>query len=392
MRLHSKPSDSKMGISEADRMGEAPGGLPLGMAFSGFVLAAFTVIKSSISIILMAARAGSTDGFPFLFETILVFPFTMQVVFYASLTCADLGCKRGLAAIRAASPSMGPCVFYASFIVSTTLLETYSLQFISPSTFVVLKQLTMVCIALGEVLAFATKPSNKAWMLILLQVLCVALFQYSSHLPSLDSSSSHHAHMPSVFLGGTPAVHRHASLNLVDMHTVLGMSVWAAGMTACLISVGTGACGSILAQRFMQRQAKHVPVSVKLLYQHAIELCLVLVVVQSRTEDRHRLMINGFFGGWNHWTCIASVAFWFAMLTGSAISSYVSAIAGAFAIAVSVALTGLLECAIFGRSFSVLQFVLMVMVCMIAMLYTQERVAMLSSEDPEQKKLMESSP
>jgi len=388
--LHDAPSDGKMGISEADRLGEAAGGLPLGLTCSGFLLAVFTVIKSSISILLMAARAGSTDGFPFLFETVLVFPFTMQVVFYTGQTCATLGWKPGLRAIRTASPSMGPCVFYAFFIVSTALLQTYSLQFILPSTFVVLQQLTMVFIALGEVLVFAMRPLNRAWMLIFVQVLCVALFQYSAHLPSVDSPVIHH--MPSVILGGTPAVHRHSSLNLVDMHTVLGMSVWAAGMTACLISVGTGACGSILAQRFMQTQAKHVPVSVKLLYQHVIELLFVMVVVQSRTEDRNRLMINGFFGGWNHWTCVVSVTMWFAMVSGSAISSYISAIAGAFAIAVSVALTGLLECAIFGRSFSTLQFVLMVMVCMTAMLYTRERVAMLSSDDPEQKKLMEDCP
>jgi len=402
VRSHKTPSDVKMGISECDRMGEATKGLPLGLALSGFILGAFTVIKSSISILLMASRKGSTIGFPFLFETVLVFPFTMQVIFYTSQTCSALGLKSGIAAIRAALPFMGPCVFYASFIVCTTLLETYSLQFISPSTFVVLKQLTMVCIALGEVLVFATKPSNRAWMLIVAQVFCVALFQYSAHLPAVHSSTSNLLevphHIPSVSLGGITAVlsHPYAQLNLVgereSERTVLGMSVWAAGMTACMISIGTGACGSILAQRFMQTQARNVPVSIKLLYQHFIELLLVAVVVQSRTEDRIRLMNNGFFGGWNHWTCIVTMVLWLAMLSGSAISSYISAIAGAFAIAVSVALTGVLECAIFGRSFSSVQFILMAMVCTIAMLYTRERIGMLSNGDPEKQKLIENEP
>merc|ERR1719326_2338589 len=110
---------------------------------------------------------------------------------------------------------------------------------------------------------------------------------------------------------------------------------------------------------------------------------------KSPTEDRNRLMNNGFFGGWNHWTCVVTVTMWGAMLSGSAISSYISAIAGAFAIAVSVALTGVLECAIFGRSFTTPQFILMAMVCANAMLYTRERVAMLSSDNPERKKLIE---
>lgn len=363
------------------------------MACSGLLLAAFTVIKSSISILLMAARAGSRDGFPFLFETVLVFPFTMQAIFYTTQTCFTHGFGSGIKAIKDASSSMAPCLFYALFITSTTLLETYSLQFIFPSTFVVLKQLTMVVIAFGEVLVFSAKPSRKAWALIFAQVCCVALFQYSCALPS--PVHPHHVHhIPTTFIGGHPhLVHKKTSLNLIAEkgQTVLGMTVWAAGMTACLISVGTGAFGSILQQRFMQRQAKHVPVSVKLLYQHIIELFLVMTVVQSRTVDRNHLLTAGFFGGWNLWTFIVTVTMWFAMLSGSAISANISALAGAFAIAVSVALTGVLECVLFGHSFSPWEFSLMAMVCFIAMLYTRERIAMLNLEDPEQKKLLNES-
>jgi hypothetical protein len=339
----------------------------------------------------MASREGSEDGFPFLFETVLIFPFMMQAIFYTSQTCMNLGgFGSGFAAIKSASSSMGPCVFYACFITSTTLLETYSLQFIPPSTFVVLKQLTMVCIAIGEVLVFATRPSQRAWCLIFAQVVCVALFQYTAHLPT--ASHPHH-HIPSVFLGGHPTVaHPHPTTNLIEIKSVMGLSTSAAGMTACLVSVGTGAFGSILAQRFQQKQAKNIPVSIKLLYQHVFELFLVMMLVQSRTVDRERLRNNGFFDGWNHWTCAVTVILWFGMLSGSAISANISAIAGAFAIAVSVALTGVLECVTFGTSFSHFQFVLLGMVCTIAMLYTHERLAMLSNNDPEKKKLIEDTP
>lgn len=164
----------KMGVEAGAKAGDS---LALGFTASGLLLAVFTLIKSSISLLLVLARAGSNKGFPFLFETVLVFPFTMQTIYYTGQTCTALGdFWAGLAAIKAAAPSMGPCLFYAGFITSTTLLETYSLQFILPSTFVVLKQLTMVVIAVGEVIVFAARPSKKAWFLIFAQVICVGLF------------------------------------------------------------------------------------------------------------------------------------------------------------------------------------------------------------------------
>jgi hypothetical protein len=382
-------------------------GLPLGFIGSGLLLSVFTVIKSSVSILLMTAKAGSKDGFPFLFETVLIFPFFMQAIVYTSQTCINLGIWPGFTAIREAAVFMGPCLFYACFISSTTLLETFSLQFVFPSTFVVLKQLTMVVLAIGEVLVLGARPSRKAWMLIVAQVLCVAIFQYTSsdvpehHHPGI---TPHHTYLitSSPHLGGIPVVHvHHKRATLFQQEQVvrsgilgqLGMTNWATGMTACLISVCTGGFGSILQQRFMQRQAKGVPVSIKLLYQHIIELTMVIMVVQSRPLDRHHLWRNGFFSGWNHWTCLVTVTMWLAMLSGSAIGAYISALSGAFAIAVAVALTAVLESTLFGRYFSWEQFILMGMVCAIAMLYTRERVAMLDREDePEQRRLISGTP
>jgi hypothetical protein len=351
--------------------------LPLGLAGSGLLLSVFTLIKSSISLQLVEARGGSKNGFPFVFETVLIFPFTMQSIFYTCQTCTNLGFRKGLESMKEAASSMGPCLFYAGFIVSTTVLETYSLQFIRPSTFVVLKQLTMVVIALGEVVMLSARPSRTAWFLVFAQVCCVALFQFSSCFPETH-------HVPSVILGGTPSHHKGPMVLPVR---VLGMNNWTAGMSACLASVFTGGIGSILQQRFIQRQATTVPPSIKLFYQHAIELFWVILLLIS--QERAHLWQNGFFGGWNHWTALVSLTMWFAFLSGSAISANISAIAGAFAIAVSVAFTGILEFALLGRSFSRHQFALMGMVCVIAMLYTRERVAMLSKEDPEQKALLQ---
>lgn len=386
-------------------MGTGGEGLPLGFAGSGLLLMVFTIIKSSISLLLVAARAGRQDGFPFLFETVLVFPFTMQAIFYTGQTCMALSFSRGLAAIRGAASQMGPCLFYAGFVTSTTLLETYSLQFILPSTFVVLKQLTMVVIAIGEVLLFSARPSRTSWLLIFLQACCVGLFQYSSSFPvaprssNLLTLSAQEASPGSKDgLGEAPTVIQAAAdalrvleaaattstfspASIVDAGSLFGgASASATGIVACLTSVATGGFGSILQQRFMQKQAKAVPVSVKLFYQHIIELVLVVLLLYSRPEGRSRLWSHGFFGGWNQWTTIVSITMWFSFLSASAISAYISALAGAFAVAVSVALTGALEFALFGRAFSAEQFTLMAMVCTIAMLYTRERVATLSKD------------
>merc|ERR1712054_54188 len=107
---------------------------------------------------------------------------------------------------------------------------------------------------------------------------------------------------------------------------------------------------------------------------------LVIMLMNLRSEGRTRLWTQGFFGGWNQWTSLVSVIMWFSFLSASAISAYISALAGAFAVAVSVALTGGLEFLLFGRIFSPEQFTLMAGVCAIAMLYTRERVTTLSKE------------
>jgi len=355
---HTAPSLGRM---------EATENLPLGLAGSGLLLAVFTCIKSSIGLLLKAARDGRKDGFPFLFETLLIFPFVMQALFYTAQTCAALGALRGIRAIVSAAPSMVPCLFYSWFITSTTLLETYSLQFLPPSMFAVLKQLTMVTIAVLESLILAARPSCVCWLLIAGQATCVATFQYISTAPAWASAVTDHA--------GSAATESDAGL--------------AVGVITCLISVLTGGLGSVLQQRFMQRQAKAVLVSVKLLYQHVIELMLVLVLLGARFESAQRsgaprglssLFAGGLLEGWNRWAYVVSAGMWLSFLAASSVSAYVSAIAGAFAVAVSVVLTGTFEFLFFGHRFSATQFALMCCICTIAIFYTRERVAGLRKE------------
>jgi len=65
------------------------------MAGSAILLVVFTFVKSSISLLLSQARAGQKEGFPFLFETVLIFPFLMQTLFYTLQTCVILGVSEG---------------------------------------------------------------------------------------------------------------------------------------------------------------------------------------------------------------------------------------------------------------------------------------------------------
>lgn len=275
--------------------------LPLGAACSGLLLLLFVFIRSSHQLLLVVARNGSEEGFPFLFETVLMIPLALQTALYAAQACKDFGFRQGLSAIKSAAPRMGPCAFYSIFIVLTNTLETYCLQFIPASLYIVLKQLAMVVIAIGEVIFLAAKPSGVAWLLIFSQALCVGLFQVSS----VESKSADNAAMDSV-------------------------SFFTLGVLTCVISSFTGGLGNTLQQRFFQSQAKGVPLSVKLFYQHLFALVFLVIMFVARPDNRNRLATEGFFGGWNRWAVIVCLNKWCRFYSASAISAYISALAGAF--------------------------------------------------------------
>eukprot|EP00928_Gymnodinium_smaydae_P004568 TRINITY_DN1154_c0_g3_i1.p1 TRINITY_DN1154_c0_g3~~TRINITY_DN1154_c0_g3_i1.p1 ORF type:complete len:427 (-),score=69.92 TRINITY_DN1154_c0_g3_i1:160-1302(-) len=347
-KTYSNPPPEIMKPSAAER-------LPLGFVGSAVLLVVFTFLKSSIGLLSVAAREGSSSGFPFLFETILVFPFTMQMIFYTCQTCWIMGTERGIQCIFQSAPRMGPVMIYSGFITATTVLETYSLQYLPPSVVSVLRQLTMVVLAVGEVVVLSMRPSMNAKLLICSQACLVAYYQYMS---------------------------THMGKSGLQADEYFGF-----GVIACLGSVLTGGFGTILQQRFMQQEASAIPVSVKLLYQHLVELWIVVALMLLRDDSRSRLMTYGFFGGWNRWTFAVTIVLWLYTLAASSVTAYVSALTGAVAVAVSVALTASLEATIFGRHFSVMQCMVLACVCFVAMAYARERTAPMraNSEDPKRQ-------
>jgi len=313
--------------------------LPLGLVGSAAVLVSFCVARA-FSMLMMAMCRQGHNGFPFLFETLLVFPFTMQCVFYSIQTFMQCGFWKGLGHMWSGLAHIVPCLVYSICMSCSPLLETYSMQYLSPSMCVVLKQLVLVNVAIGEVLVFGEKPSKTAWALILGMMGFVALFQQVS----------------------TNATPKSEAGDLIK------------GIVPMLIATAIGGAGGILQQKFMQRQAQSVPTPVKLLYQHVIALILVPCLIAMNPEARHRILTDGFFAGWNSYAYLTSCCMWLWFLGASMCTAYVSAMAGCFSSAVSVVLTGLLEVVFLGHHMSYIQFTLMIVICVTAVVYTQVRL------------------
>eukprot|EP00929_Paragymnodinium_shiwhaense_P006982 TRINITY_DN110937_c0_g1_i1.p1 TRINITY_DN110937_c0_g1~~TRINITY_DN110937_c0_g1_i1.p1 ORF type:complete len:383 (+),score=81.39 TRINITY_DN110937_c0_g1_i1:153-1301(+) len=324
--------------------------LPLGVAGSAATLLCFTAARAATMLLMALCRQGHS-GFPFLFETLLVFPFFMQCVFYTTQTLLNHGLGKGFSLIFLSIENMAPCLVYSLCMSASPILETYAMQFLNPSMCVVMKQLVLVVVAVGEALVFGERQSRMAWGLILGMVGFVALFQQVGASNSTKSEAS----------------------NL------------AKGLVPALLATVIGGSGGILQQLFMQRQAQNVPISVKLLYQHIIALICVPALIWRDEEAHHRVMTDGFFAGWNSWTYLTSGCMWLWFLTASMVTSHISAMAGCFASAVSVVLTGALEVLFLGHHINFVQFALMVIICLTAVVYTQVRIDSKSQKPAEEE-------
>lgn len=326
--------------------------LPLGVAGSAAVLICFCVARAMAMLLMAVCRQGHA-GFPFLFETLLVFPFSMQCVFYSTQTFIQFGFKQGFTHIRNGLTHIVPCLVYSVCMSSSPLMETYAMQYITPSMCVVLKQLVLVNVAVGEVLAFGEHPSRMAWILIFAMCCFVGLFQ------QLSSTGASATEQGNIIKGIVP---------------MLGSTV-------------IGGAGGILQQKFMQRQAQNVPLPVKLLYQHIIAISIVPILISCNPESRHRIMTEGFFSGWNSWAYLSSACMWLWFLGASMVTACISAMAGCFAAAVSIVITGILEVVFLGHHMSFVQLALMMCICITAVVYTQVRLAdKAQNKEPEKGK------
>lgn len=235
------------------------------------------------------------------------------------------------------------------------LLQTLSLNYIDASTYIVLLQLVLCFVAVGERFVLRQKSTLAIWCLIVLQVCCVSYYELSS----LSSKTPTKA-------GGAKDNSRY----------LLGMGICIA---ACLCS----AMGTILQQRFLQSATTVVVIlpSVKLCYQHIIGFLLMVVALLMQPDSVEAIWKNGFFHGWTTTTVCASCAMWLSFFTASSVTAYVSAMAGAMGSAVVVIVVGVVGSIIKGTPMAPTQIAVIVAIACITTSYTLLKFRMLAARE-----------
>lgn len=331
-------------------------------AFAGFILAGFVIARALVTILLDQCLSDA-EGHTFVFQTVLVFPFLMQVVFYTAQMCWDRGLENGIKVILNARSDMAPAVFYSSVVALSMYLQTLSQKFLDASTFVVLMQSTLVFVAFGERYIIGKRSSTSMWGLVMLQASFVSVYQSCA-----KSQKTSPAPAP----------------NTDGQHIVLDLEKELTGIVLCMSASVCSALGNILQQRFMQSVSLDLPASVKLLYQHIIGLALMLLIAVSQPSARDSIWQNGFFYGWNQVVVLTTFCMWLSFLAASTVTAHISAMAGAMGSAVVVIAVGTYDAIFKGRPVSFVQVCCILAIACVTTLYTLEkgRLSKLSKADP----------
>jgi drug/metabolite transporter (DMT)-like permease len=328
------------------------------------LLIAFVAVKGALAISLELCKSPGESEYPFTFQTLLIFPFLAQVCFYTCQTMFELGStSAALKAITDASADMQPALLYSTLTAFSTLLQTLSLSYIPATAYVVVMQLTLVFVALGDRFILK-KPANVwLWLLVLLQAICVSIYQIDNilRLPHDGSAVS--------------SGHVGAAKQLI-------------GLGMCLLAETFQACGCILQQRFMQQVSKNVATSIKLLYQHLIGLAIMIISGLTQPSSLNSIIQNGFFYGWSSTAVTATVLMWLAFLASSTVTAYIGALAGSMAAAIVVVVVGAYGVMMNDDVLSGIQFlmILVIMAVSFSFAYLKDNLNKKLGEDQKQSK------
>eukprot|EP00747_Dinoflagellata_sp_TGD_P184810 gnl/TRDRNA2_/TRDRNA2_40799_c0_seq1.p1 gnl/TRDRNA2_/TRDRNA2_40799_c0~~gnl/TRDRNA2_/TRDRNA2_40799_c0_seq1.p1 ORF type:complete len:333 (+),score=53.40 gnl/TRDRNA2_/TRDRNA2_40799_c0_seq1:77-1075(+) len=307
------------------------------------VLVAVVSFNTLRSLLTLAARGDAKTGFPFILETMLVFPFIAQTAYYFVLLAKfhNGSAATALKDLWRCTSHLGPCLLFSVMVAAGPMFETQSVGYLDASTVVVLKQSQILFSAFFEMAILGAVPSLTLWSILFLQVACVggfnALEQGATGTGQTDNSG-----LPDGYLFGVALVF---------------LSTFCVGL------------GGILQQRYLQRQAQSVPMPAKLIYQHVIGLLVISAKMLARPGAIQRLQTGGFFDGWNKWTYMCSLATWLFYLSSTAAVAYVSSMAGAVVGTIALVLTGIGEAMCFGKVFRNEQWGLMCCICILASCY-----------------------
>lgn len=327
--------------------------------FNASLVGSLLFFRSFQSLSVKGSR-GDSFGFPFVFETLLFLPFIAQCLFYFG------GLARGAGSVGAAGrelivavPHLGPCVRYAVLSASSPVLETYSMGYLDGSTVIIIKQLTILCIAFFDAFLLSVYPTLPLILSMTAQCGMVVLFNVDGARKAGRASD------------GTTAAAGIVDGDGTAVHAVL----------ICLVSVCLSSLATVLQQKFLQRQAPTVPLNAKLFYQHVIAFSVVVAKLFSNPASVSRLRVEGFFAGWNSWALAASLSTWLCYLTSTAVTAHVSAMAGAMAQAVSIVVISVGESLVFGVEFTDIQRVLIFGICANAVFFVHCKARQAKAKD-----------
>mmetsp|Transcript_6157 Transcript_6157/g.10695 ORF Transcript_6157/g.10695 Transcript_6157/m.10695 type:complete len:399 (-) Transcript_6157:85-1281(-) len=313
--------------------------------FSGTLLIGIIIIRSMQAVLMEECAVG--HKYPFVFQTLMLFPFFMQTVLFFLLTALEYGLRRGISTLVSSAKHMGPVVFFSSLLTVNVVAQGWALVYIDSSTYVVVLQLLVIFVAIAERVLLKREMSAMLWSLVFVQSGAIMSYQWTV------SNSRELAHYSS---GGEPD----GSQLTAPVHSagtqIIGVLLVVGGMMCCAI-------GGIFQQRFLQETAElRLSLNVKLFYQFLFGfLGIVLYTISSR-EAMDSIMKEGFFHGWSHTTLEVGMLMWAAYLVSTLICAYLSALAGAMAIALVVIAVGAFNAIVRDWTTSPLQVVLMVVV------------------------------
>merc|ERR1711972_426973 len=81
----------------------------------------------------------------------------------------ELGLVGGMRALVGSYKQMGPAILYSTLVALSTLLQSMSQSYIEASLYIILMQMTMVLVALGDRFIIAKVSTVTLWVLVLLQ-------------------------------------------------------------------------------------------------------------------------------------------------------------------------------------------------------------------------------
>lgn len=326
--------------------------------FSAFLVCAFILTKSAVSLLLQECKRGHHE-YPFVVQTVSVSAFVLQLVFYALQTMLSLGFIQGLTTLAVSSREMAPAIFYSALVALSQLLQTISLDYIDASLYIVLMQMTLVLVALGDRFIMKRQATFVLWCLVFAQTGIVICYVRSQS--AYNMATQHNATTNSSGQVGD------------DGSQVIGAAVQAMGIAVCLTAECCSATGCILQQQFMQVAKPGLLVSIKLWYQHFFGVIVILMTTTLDWRNVDRIMRNGFFDGWDQQVFVTMLCMWLYAAVASAVTAYLSALTGAMAAAMVVVVISLFELFYHGKVLTILQFSLIVALVVNSGAYTRQK-------------------